>query len=85
MQLSENCIRIYAFGKKSKKKKTLHSYLVKIKSIGLRKVLLMPTLPTIQGTMRDGTKRKPAIHKLHDFIKGGTDVMNQRIRTYTCG
>ena len=73
------------FWEKEKKKQTLHSYLVKVKSIGLRKVLFMPTLPTILGTMRDGTKRKPAFHKLHDFIKGGTDVMDRRIRTYACG
>ena len=68
-----------------KKKQTLHSYLVKAKSIGLRKVLLMPTLPTIPGTMKDDTKRRPAIHKLHDFIRGETDVMDQRIGMYTCG
>ena len=69
----------------NEKKKTLYSYLVKAKSIGLRKVLLMPTLPTILGTMKDNTKRRPAIHTLHDFIRGETDVMDQKIGTYTCG
>ena len=85
MQLSENCICNYAFGKKNKKKQTLYSYLVKAKSIGLRKVLFMPILPALLGTMKDDTKRKPAIHKLHDFTNGGTDVVDRRIETYKCG
>ena len=63
MQLSENCIRIYAFKKKSKEK-------------------------TDSCKKKTDTKKKTksVIHKLHDyFIKGGTDVMDQRIGTYTCG
>ena len=57
----------------------------KSKSIGLKKVLLLPTLPTIPGTMKDDTKRKPAIYKQHDFIKRRTNVMDRRIGTYMSG
>ena len=35
--------------------------------------------------MKDDAKRRPAIHKLHDFIKGGTDVRDERIGMYTYG
>ena len=31
------------------------------------------------------TLKKPAIYKLHDFIKGGTDMVDRRIGIYTCG
>ena len=40
-------------------------------------------LPPILGTMKNDTKRKPAIYKLYDFITSGTGVMYRRIGTYT--
>ena len=36
------------------------------------------------GTTKDDGKKKPAIYKLYDFTKGGTDVMDQRMATFSC-
>ena len=36
------------------------------------------------GTTKDDEKKKPDIYKLYDFTKGGTDVMDQRIATFSC-
>ena len=35
------------------------------------------------GVTTDENKRKPAILKLYDFTKGGTDVVDQKLGTYT--
>ena len=62
----------------------LHSYVVSTKNSGKRNVLLLSTAPAYLGVTKDDGKKKPAIYKLYDFTKGGTDVMDRRIGTYTC-
>ncbi|XP_041481524.1 uncharacterized protein LOC121428771 [Lytechinus variegatus] len=64
---------------------SLHSYMyvVRTKSTGPRNVLVLTTMKPILGTTTDGGKHKPAIFKLYDFTKGGTDIVDQRMQTYT--
>ena len=38
----------------------------------------------ILGTTKDDVKSKPAIYKAHDYTKGGTDIIDQRMNFYTC-
>ena len=50
---------------------------------GKRNVLCLSTLrPLLAVTVDDG-KRKPAVLKLYDFTKGGTDIVDQRIGKYS--
>ena len=65
-------------------KLVLHSYVVNTKSTGKRNVLLLSTMQPILGITKDDGKKKPAIYKLYDFTKGGTDIMDYRIGKYTC-
>ena len=56
----------------------INSYVVKTKS-GMRNVLLLTTIePPLYVT--DNKKKKP----YYDFMKGGIDIPNQRVGTYTC-
>jgi hypothetical protein len=68
---------------KSTNKLTLHSYVVNTKSKGKKNVLALSTLPPILGITKDDGKEKPAILKFYDFTKGGTDIIDQRIGSYT--
>ena len=63
---------------------TLHSYVVKTKSTGLRKVLLLSTLEPIIAVTQDDGKQKPQIYKVYDFSNGRTDIIDQRAQFYTC-
>lgn len=36
---------------------------------------------TILGVTKDDGKNKPAVFKLFDFAKGGTDIVDQRMGT----
>ena len=72
------------FWESSENKLVLHSYVVSTKSSGKRNVLLLSTVQPILGVTKDDGKRKPAIYKLYDYTKGGTDVMDQRIGSFTC-
>ena len=40
-------------------------------------------LSTVLG-MSKNPKRKPSIYKLYDYTKGGTDIVDQRMGTYSC-
>ena len=71
------------FWESSENKLVLHSYVVPTKSSGKRNVLLLSTVQPILGVTKDDGKKKPAIYKLYDFTKGGTDVMDHRIGAYT--
>ena len=62
---------------------SLHSYVVNTKSSGKKNVLALSSVPPIIGVTKDDSKQKPAILKFYDFSKGGTDVMDQRMGTYT--
>lgn len=72
----------------SEKKIVLHSYLSskgKSKdSNTFRNVLMLSTMQPILGVTKDDGKSKPAIYKLYDFTKGGTDIIDQRIVFYSC-
>lgn len=64
------------------KKLVLHSYVVKSKSSGLRNVLMLSSVEPLLGVTKDD-KFKPAIYKLCDFTKGGTDIVEQRVGFYS--
>ena len=72
------------FWENENKKLVLHSYVVKTNSTGLRNVLFLSSMQPLLGTTKDDGKKKPAIYKLYDFTKGGTDVMDQRMATFNC-
>ena len=46
---------------------------------GIKNVLLLSTVQPLLGVTKDDDKAKPAIYKLYDFTKGGTDVADLRI------
>ena len=37
----------------------------------------------IVGVTKDDQKSKPQMYKLYDFTKGGTDIIDQKMGTYT--
>jgi hypothetical protein len=71
------------FWEKEKGKMSIHSYVVKTKSTGMKNVLVLSTLPPLLGTTKDDGKHKPALLKFYDFSKGGTDIVDQRIGFYS--
>ena len=46
-------------------------------------MLLLSTLDPILGVTKDDEKQKPVLYKLYDFTKGGTDIVDQKMGTYT--
>ena len=48
-----------------------------------KNVILLSTASPILGTTKDNGKSKLGIYKMHDFTKGGTDIIDQRIGFYT--
>ena len=38
---------------------------------------MLTTLRPLKGMTKDDQKDKPAIYKLYDFSKGGTDIVDQ--------
>ena len=63
-------------------KTNISSYVVKT-SKGKKNVLMLSTIEPIIGTTIDDEKKKPALYKLYDFTKGGTDIVDQKIGSYT--
>ena len=61
----------------------LHSYVVKTKSSGKQNVLLLSAVPSLLATTKDDNKSKPALYKLYDFSKGGTDIIDQKMGFYS--
>ena len=59
------------------------SYVVNTKSSGKRNILVLSTMPPIMGITKDDEKKKPAIIKLYDFTKGGTDIVDQKMSSYS--
>ena len=57
-------------------KLVLNSYIVNTKSSGKKNVLLLSTMYPILGTAKDNLRLKPAIYKLYDYTKGGTNIIN---------
>jgi hypothetical protein len=72
-----------AMWESTKEKLSLHSYAVNTKSKGKKNVMLLSSLPPLLGTTKDDGNNKPAIMKLYDYTKGGTDIVDQRIGSYT--
>jgi len=68
----------------TKKDIAICSYTVKTKSSGKKNVLMLTTTRPLLGKTKDDGKNKPALYKLYDFTKGGTDIVDQKIGTYTC-
>ena len=71
------------YWEKSKGKMTLSSYIVNT-SKGTKSVILLSTHEPILRTTKDDNKKKPALFKVYDFTKGGTDVIDQRKRNLHC-
>ena len=44
----------------------------------MKNIIVLSTLPPLMGTTKDDDKQKPAIIKLYDFTKIGTDVVDQK-------
>ena len=70
------------FWEKEEGKLSIHSYTVQNKSKGLKNVVMLSTIPPILGTSKDDQK-KPALYKVYDFSKGGTDIVDQRMESYS--
>ena len=77
-----NSYKIY--WKKNNGISNLHLYVVKTKSTGKQSVLLLLTVLPLLATTKDDNKSKPAIYKLYDFSKGGTDIIDPRVGFYCC-
>ena len=59
-------------------------YVVSSSTKKKKNVMMLSTLRPILGTTIDDGKNKPALYKLYDFTKGGTDIVDQRFGFYTC-
>ena len=62
--------------------KRLLSYVVKT-SKARKNVIMLSTVEPLLGTTIDDERKKPALIKLYDFTKGGTDIVDQKIGFYT--
>ena len=69
----------------SKDKIQLISYVVNTKSKGKKNIVVLSTVPNLAtlGQTKDDHKEKPAAIKVYDFSKGGTDIMDQRMGSFT--
>ena len=45
---------------------------------------MLSSVQPLLGVTKDDNKFKPAIYKLYDFTKGGTDIVDQRVGFYSC-
>ena len=66
------------FREKKKRDLSITSYVVPT-SKSVRNVFVFTTTRPLLGVTKDDGKKKPAIIKLYDFTKGGTDEMDQQI------
>ena len=53
------------------------SYTVTTKSKGKKNVVILLTMRPMDAFTKDDDKLKPQIFKFHDFMKGGTDIVDQ--------
>ena len=63
-------------------KYNISSYVVKT-SKGKKAVLMLSTMEPLLGVTKDDQKKKPALYKFYDFTKGGTDIVDQKMGSYT--
>ena len=66
------------YWEKNHQKLTLTTYVVNTKSSGKKNIIVLSFMPPLLGLTKDDDKSKPAIIKLYDFTKGGTDIVDQR-------
>ena len=45
---------------------------------------MLSIIDAIRGAAKDDDKKEPAVYKLYDFTKWGTDIVNQKISFYNC-
>ena len=62
---------------KKDKNLCLNTYTVKTKSTDMKNVFMLSTLRPLKGITKDDQKEKPALYKLYDLTKGGTDIVDQ--------
>ncbi|KAG1713940.1 PiggyBac transposable element-derived protein 4 [Nymphon striatum] len=72
------------YWEEEKKDMVMCTYTVKTKSNSWENVLMLSTMQPLLGITRDDDKKKPALYKFYDFTKGGTDIVDQKIGSYTC-
>ena len=46
-------------------------------------MLILSTKQPILGVTKDDRKKEPAIIKLYDFLKGGTNAVDQKMGNYS--
>ena len=68
--------------KSDKGEVTLNSHVVKINSSGMRNVLLLQTTNPAHYVTQDD-KQKPLSYKIYNYTKGGIDIPDQRMGSYT--
>ena len=71
------------FWNEPEKNINLNSFIVNSKTTGKRNILILSTMQPIFGISKD-QKKKPALYKLYDYTKGGTDIVDQKISFYSC-
>ena len=67
--------------KSDKGEVTLNLHVMKTKSSGMRKVLLLQTTNSAHYVTQDD--KKPLSYRIYDYTKGGIDIPGQRIGSYT--
>ena len=70
------------FWEKSGGKICLTSYVVKTKSNRMRNVMTLSAMPTLPALTKED-ERKPAVVKIYDYTKGGTDIIDQRMGNHS--
>ena len=69
--------------RKDKKDIVLLTYTTKTKSKGLINVIAVTTMRPVLGQTKDA-KAKPALLKMYDFTKIGTDIVDQKMVKHDC-
>ena len=57
---------------------------MRTKSIGRKNVLMLSTMIPIPRITKDDGESKLALIKFYDFMKGGTDIVDQLNNYYSC-
>ena len=57
---------------------------MRTKSTGRKNVLMLSTMRPIPRITKDDGKSKLALMKFYDFMKGGTDIVDQLNNYYSC-
>ena len=70
------------FWEKRKGDLVLSSYVVST-SKGMKNVLMLSMVQPLTSVAKGDGKKKPAIYKLYDFTRGGTDVVDHMMGSYT--